>query len=581
MSVQEAYRLYAEKKLTVNRRYQRKLVWPEDEKRHLIDSIENELPIPLFMLATIANDRFEIIDGMQRFNAIFSFIEHQFCDEKGYCFNIDEFNRAKISRDAGVFSELPTDVERLSADDCATFLEYQLAVTIDTDSEEDRINEVFGRINSGGRQLSPQEQRQAGLVSGFSELVRKIAFELRGDSSPDVLLLNEMPEVSFNTPRERQRYGIDSADVFWCKRNIIVANGLARSEDEQFISDLGISILNGEPLNASREVFDLYYDPGSDEFRNIHALLAAYGSERLKAEIVSTIGAIRSVFESGEFLSFRDCVHEKPRNPARTSFFAVFMSFHDLMFVHSMFPDDSEAIRKSLNDVQKDMIRSAHYAATDDRRRNIAVVTGLIQKAFIKKDVAALGSAHALIVDLENSLRRAKYEASRYEFKIGLCTLSDDPKLDRNMFAKIGRTACAIANCNPRQDGFIYLGVADKKSAVERLLVLRGIDGIEIGEVYFTGLNHDLLTMKIDLETYVKKLIIEISKLPISNPLRTQLATTVDHAEYKGRPFVRFRVPGQDELSQYDQQYPVRKNSETVDMTPAEIVAQTKLFQST
>jgi len=76
MSVQEAYRLYADSKLTVNRRYQRKLVWSEVEKRHLIDSVEKDLPIPLFMLARSKRepDSFEIIDGMQRLNAIFSFI---------------------------------------------------------------------------------------------------------------------------------------------------------------------------------------------------------------------------------------------------------------------------------------------------------------------------------------------------------------------------------------------------------------------------------------------------------------------------------------------------------------------------
>jgi len=67
MSIQEAYRLYADNKLTVNRRYQRKLVWSETEKRHLLDSVERELPIPLFMLAKSKGDidSFEIIDGMQ------------------------------------------------------------------------------------------------------------------------------------------------------------------------------------------------------------------------------------------------------------------------------------------------------------------------------------------------------------------------------------------------------------------------------------------------------------------------------------------------------------------------------------
>ena len=475
MSIQEAYRLYADNRLTVNRRYQRKLVWSEAEKRRLINSVEKELPIPLFMFVRGKADpeSIEIIDGMQRLNAIFSFIEHKFVDESSKCFDVDQFARAKIVRDAKVFEEYPADTERLTAVECAKFLEYQLAVTIDTGADDERVNEVFGRINSGGRQLSPQEQRQAGLVSPFSEFVRRLALELRGDTSPDILILNRMPEVSFNTPKERQRYGIDASDVFWCKHGIIPANDLARSEDEQIISDFAISLLKGKPLNASREVFDIYFDPRSEEFANNQAALKSYGSERLKREILGTIGAIRSVFETGEFLSFRNCVHEVPNNPARITFFATFMSFHDLMFKGGMFPDDFQGIRSALTNVQKNMKRSAHHATTPDRERNIAVVTGLIQKHFVRKDVAVFGSAHALVVDLENSLRRARYEANRYEFKLGLCELGDTPALDPGMFAKIARTDCAIANTNPGADGYIYIGVADKKSAAESRAAIR------------------------------------------------------------------------------------------------------------
>jgi hypothetical protein len=393
------------------------------------------------------------------------------------------------------------------------------------------------------------------------------------------LLLNKMPEVSFNTPKERQRYGIDASDVFWCKHGIITANNLARSEDEQIISDLAISLLRGSPLNASREVFDVYFDPESEEFANTRAALRTYGPDRLKSEIIATIGAIRSVFETGEFLSFRNCVHEEPRNPARTTFFAVFMSFHDLMFKNGMFPEDLGGIRVALTNAQKDMIRSAHYATTDDRERNIAVITGLIQKHFVKKDVAAFGSAHALVVELENSLRRARYEASRYEFKLGLCELSNAPAVDGGAFAKLARTACGIANANPGYDGFIYLGVADKESAAERVQELFGTQPIKIGEVYFIGLAHDLEIIGLNLEKYTKRLILEIAKLPLSEPLKTQITTTIDHAEYQGRPFIRIRVPGQSELSTYDGAYPVRKNSDTVDMGPAEAVAQSKLLE--
>ena len=74
MSIQEAYRNYSDGKFLVNRKYQRKLVWTVDEKEYLIDSIIKGLPIPLVLLAQTNDGKLEIIDGLQRLNAIISFI---------------------------------------------------------------------------------------------------------------------------------------------------------------------------------------------------------------------------------------------------------------------------------------------------------------------------------------------------------------------------------------------------------------------------------------------------------------------------------------------------------------------------
>ncbi len=583
MSVQEAYRLYAEGKFLVNRRYQRKLVWSEQEKRHLIDSVERGYPVPLFMLAKVEHDdnSYEIIDGMQRLNAIFAFIEHRFVDEEGACFDLGQFTRARIQRDQGAFQELPADVPRMSEKDCAAFMEYQLAVTIDTEGSDTRINEVFGRINSGGRRLSPQEQRQAGLVSSVSESVRRVAAELRGDDSPDVLPLNQVPAISFNTPRERQGYGVDAADIFWCRHGIITPNDLAKAEDEQVVADILISILNDKPLNASREVFDRYFTPGSDEFLEAERRLNSYDSVRIRDEILSTTSVLRSIFEQGEFISLRNCVQAAPSNTARTAFYAIFMALHHQIHREGRIPDDFAGIRNALNNVQKSLTMQAHYTRSEDRESNIAKITGLIQKFFLKQDNPVLTSAHALVVDVENSLRRSKYEASRYEFKVGVCTLADEPALDPDMYAKIARTCCAIANSSPESDGYLYLGIADKKSAADRIEKLFGTKPHLIGNVYFTGIEHDLKALKLDVERYVKRLISEISDAPISDPLKTQIITSIDHAEYRGMPFVRIRVPRQQDLSQYDGEYPIRKNSETVSMGVGEAVAQAKLFGRT
>ena len=93
------------------------------------------------------------------------------------------------------------------------------------------------------------------------------------------------------------------------------------------------------------------------------------------------------------------------------------------------------------------------------------------------------------------------------------------------MYEKLARTACAIANTNPGEDSYIYLGVADNKEASERISKRTGEEAISIGEVFFVGLDFDLKIMKVTMEEYMKKLISGIEKQPISELLKTQLDT--------------------------------------------------------
>ena len=171
MSVQEAYREYADKNFRINRQYQRKLVWTVEEKRKLIDSIIEGYPIPLILLATRTDEngtkKFEILDGMQRLNAVFSYIENRY-DLEGKFFDVEQLARAKQLAEGGFFTARQNWNELLDERSCAKFLEYTFAVTEFPGNDAHAVNEVFGRINSYGRQLSAQERRQAGVISPFA-----------------------------------------------------------------------------------------------------------------------------------------------------------------------------------------------------------------------------------------------------------------------------------------------------------------------------------------------------------------------------------------------------------------------------
>ena len=120
-SIQTLYRDYREGNLLVNRRYQRKLVWSFEEKQRLIDSILKGYPIPLILLAEITDvegiKQYEIIDGIQRFNAVFTFIENAFDYEAKY-FDVNEFARARQLADEGVFAPV-AEAPVLSPPECA------------------------------------------------------------------------------------------------------------------------------------------------------------------------------------------------------------------------------------------------------------------------------------------------------------------------------------------------------------------------------------------------------------------------------------------------------------------------------
>src|SRR5215217_1018087 len=114
-SIQSVYTWYREGKLFVNRRYQRKLVWTQEEKQKLIGSILKKYPIPAILIAERdgAPATYEIIDGLQRLNSIVSFIENSFALEDGRYFNIEHFPTAKAAAAEGNFAP-PTDAPLIS-----------------------------------------------------------------------------------------------------------------------------------------------------------------------------------------------------------------------------------------------------------------------------------------------------------------------------------------------------------------------------------------------------------------------------------------------------------------------------------
>lgn len=150
--VERVFINYRDNKYIVNRRYQRKLIWTIEEKQKFIDSIIKGFPIPIILLAEPIgrNDgSLEIIDGMQRMDAITSFINNDFPVEEGY-FDLNTFATTKDLFDRGVVKQKEPVLGR---EMCLSIASYPVPLSIYEFAAEDSVDEVFRRINSGGRQL--------------------------------------------------------------------------------------------------------------------------------------------------------------------------------------------------------------------------------------------------------------------------------------------------------------------------------------------------------------------------------------------------------------------------------------------
>lgn len=581
MSVQEAYRNYRDGKLIVNRKYQRKLVWNLSEKQSLVDSIMKDYPIPLILLAEdTSQNSYEIMDGMQRLNAIFAFIENHFPIEGRY-FDTDEFSRAKQLASEGVFSAASKGNNTfLTPSEVADFLDYQLAVTVFPAGGEDKTTDVFGRINSGGRQLSLQERRQAGMVDDFSMLVRKLASEIRGDTSRDVLPLSDMPEISIDSVRADLGYELKAEEIFWCKQGIMWTRQLRESEDEEIIADICASLALGQPIARSKELLDSYYDPSTSEYEQLRRALTSYGVDRLYEEVKVTLSVLREIIDeySPDNNALRSVINPGSTNPIKTAFYTLFMAMHHLVIIDELSPDSSANIMAALNNLQSDIKTTAKYSKTEDRIKNIDKTKGLISRYFVKKDPPMLRHGAGLALDLENSLRRSKVETGRYECKQGFIDLSPRRSEDKNLPSKILETICGIANLGPDADGFIFIGVADKKSDADRIKELDGVDSVMVGSRYVVGIEREFSRLKCDHESYVDRILSFIRNSDLSDTLKHQVLTQVDYVDYRGLSVIRIRIPAQKEVSFLGDLAYSRENSSTVEAKGKKLLAINALF---
>lgn len=564
-SIERVYTQYREKRYLVNRRYQRKLVWTSDEKVNFIDSIKSGFPVPIVLFAEARGNKenlLEIIDGMQRLNAVMSFIENDY-SVGGEYFDLETMATTKLLLDT---KEISQKLPKMNRAICVQIAAYLIPISIYEFAETENVDEVFRRINSGGRKLSRQELRSAGATGYFAQAVRKISAKVRGDDSfSDQLRLNQMKLISI-TNRDLE-YGIPAQDIFWVKEGILSKEEVRQSRDEELVADLVAYMVSDDPPSSRTEFLDDFFglvdnDASKKRYSDIESFVQRRGIDLVINDYQRTLDQIRLVVSAANESFVRLLFPTEPPARAPRYFQVVFLAFHELMIRKQFEITDMQALIKLMTDSGKhiNILDGGRWGA-EQRQNSVNSYVGLMHKSF-KKSKAVDPATVNWITQMENLLTQSFTEQNSYDFKQGFLRLDSNAKIDDESFEKILKTATGIANLAKNGKGYVVIGVADTDATTSRILQLYQIKSTKFNRFDIVGIEHEAKILGKSLDQYFQLLVDKIRTSKVSEPLRSYLAHEVKLVRYYDKSVFVIQTMGMEDLSNYDGVYYIRSGNQ-------------------
>lgn len=147
-------------------------LWTLEQQSRLIESLMLKIPLPAFYFDASQDERWKVIDGLQRLSAIRRFLvgnpmsktDGESTQQAAFCGlqYLKEFNGL-------TFSQLPRQYIR-------RIQEAQIiAYTVEKGTPDAVVFNIFQRINTGGLQLEPQEIRHALYQGKATKLTEELA----------------------------------------------------------------------------------------------------------------------------------------------------------------------------------------------------------------------------------------------------------------------------------------------------------------------------------------------------------------------------------------------------------------------
>lgn len=209
---------------------QRRFVWDSLKCSRLIESIIMGLPIPPLFLLEVGKNKYEIIDGFQRLNTLYNYIN-------GKPWNYDQNQKRKVTSRLSskvseeikgkTFNELEPEYQRVLKRSTIPLIEFK-QLTPETLTSKYLI---FERINTGSEKLSPMQIRKSLSYGEFikdlyeysekNELFLKLFSKtnINKDSHVEVLLRIFVMDSIYNNSFTIKKEGIKNILDEFCETN--------------------------------------------------------------------------------------------------------------------------------------------------------------------------------------------------------------------------------------------------------------------------------------------------------------------------------------------------------------------------
>lgn len=159
--------------------FQRREVWDDGRASRLVESVILEVPLPVFYFAESQDGTREVIDGQQRLNALFRFLDNELA--LGHL-------KARPDLHGLHYKNLDKATQRLVRDSSVRTVIFR------KESDESLRFEIFERLNTGAVPLNDQELRNCVYRGPYNELLKKLS------ADPDYMSL-----MGFKGPEKRFR----------------------------------------------------------------------------------------------------------------------------------------------------------------------------------------------------------------------------------------------------------------------------------------------------------------------------------------------------------------------------------------